>query len=65
MSADAETSVYSLLADGTTIGIRPARPDDLDAVREMHEKLSADSLYMRFFSLSPAAADWEARQALP
>ena len=60
MSADAKASVYSLLADGTTIGIRPARRDDLDAVREMHEKLSPDSLYMRFFSLSPRAADWEA-----
>jgi acyl-CoA synthetase (NDP forming)/GNAT superfamily N-acetyltransferase len=54
--------VYSLLADGTTIGIRPARPDDLDAVREMHEKMSPENLYLRFFSLSPRAADWEARR---
>ena len=65
VSADAEPSVYSLLADGTTIGIRPARPDDLDTVQEMHEKLSPDNLYMRFFSLSPSAAEWEARRALP
>ena len=62
MSADAEPSVYSLLADGTTIGIRPARPDDLDAVREMHEKMSPENLYLRFFSLSPRAAEWEARR---
>jgi acyl-CoA synthetase (NDP forming)/RimJ/RimL family protein N-acetyltransferase len=62
VSADAEPSVYSLLADGTTIGIRPARPDDLDAVREMHEKLSPENLYLRFFSLSPGAAEWEARR---
>ena len=62
MSTDAEPSVYSLLADGTTIGIRPARPDDLDAVREMHEKMSPENLYLRFFSLSPAAAEWEARR---
>src|SRR5208283_129989 len=62
VSADAEPIVYSLLADGTTIGIRPAGPDDLDAVREMHEKLSPDSLYRRFFSLSPSAAEWEARR---
>ena len=53
MSADAEPSVYALLTDGTTIEIRPARPDDLDAVRDMHEKLSPDSLYLRFFSMSP------------
>ena len=62
MSADAKTSVYSLLADGTTIGIRPARPDDLDAVREMHEKMSPENLYLRFFSLSPRAAEREARR---
>ena len=62
VSADAEPSVYSLLVDGTTIRIRPARPDDLDVVREMHEKLSPDSLYMRFFSLSPRAGEWEARR---
>jgi acyl-CoA synthetase (NDP forming)/GNAT superfamily N-acetyltransferase len=62
VSADAEPSVYALLTDGTTIEIRPARPDDLDAVRDMHEKLSPDSLYLRFFSKSPGAAEWEARR---
>ena len=62
MSADAEPSVYALLNDGTTIEIRPARPDDFDAVREMHEKLTPDSLYLRFFSLSPSAAEPEARR---
>jgi acyl-CoA synthetase (NDP forming)/GNAT superfamily N-acetyltransferase len=62
VSAEADPSVYSLLADGTTIGIRPARPEDLDAVREMHEKLSPDSLYLRFFSMSPRAAEGEARR---
>ena len=53
MSADAEPSVYALLTDGTTIEIRPARPDDFDAVRDMHAKLSPDNLYLRFFSMSP------------
>ena len=62
VSADAEPSVYALLNDGTTIEIRPARPDDFDAVREMHEKLTPDSLYLRFFSLSPSAAEPEARR---
>jgi acyl-CoA synthetase (NDP forming)/GNAT superfamily N-acetyltransferase len=62
VSADAEPSVYALLTDGTTIEIRPARPDDFDAVREMHEKLSPDSLYLRFFSMSPSACEQEARR---
>ncbi len=60
MSADAEPNVYALLTDGTTIEIRPARPDDFDAVRNMHEKLSPDSLYLRFFSMSPSAGEREA-----
>ena len=62
MTADARPSLYALLTDGTTIEIRPARPDDLDAVRDMHEKLSLDSLYLRFFSMNPSAADREARR---
>ncbi len=62
MTADAGPGVYALLTDGTTIEIRPARPDDLDAVRDMHEKLSPDSLYLRFFSMSPSAAEREARR---
>ena len=62
MSADAEPTVYALLTDGTTIEIRPARPDDLDAVRDMHKKLSPDSLYLRFFSMSPNAAEREANR---
>ena len=62
MSADIEPSVYALLTDGTTIEIRPARPDDFDAVRNMHEKLLPDSLYLRFFSMSPRAAEREARR---
>ncbi|HEX2824456.1 MAG TPA: GNAT family N-acetyltransferase [Streptosporangiaceae bacterium] len=62
MSADAGASVYALLADGTTIEIRAARPDDLDAVRSMHEKLSPDSLYLRFFTMSPSAPEREAHR---
>src|SRR5580658_7875952 len=32
--------VYALLADGTTVEIRPAGPDDFGAVKAMHEALS-------------------------
>ena len=62
MSIDAESSVYALLTDGTTVEIRPAGQDDFDPVREMHEKLSPDSLYLRFFSMSPRAATREAQR---
>jgi len=55
-------SVYALLADGTTIEIRAARPEDFAAVRELHAKMSPDNLYLRFFSMSPAAAEEEARR---
>ena len=62
MSADAEPSVYALLADGSTVEIRPARADDLDAVRDMHTKMSPDNLYLRFFGVSLVAAEQEARR---
>jgi succinyl-CoA synthetase alpha subunit/RimJ/RimL family protein N-acetyltransferase len=40
-----------VLADGGTVSLRPIRPDDADRLREMHSRLSADTVYMRFFSL--------------
>jgi acyl-CoA synthetase (NDP forming)/GNAT superfamily N-acetyltransferase len=54
--------VYALLADGTTVGIRPAGPDDFGAVKAMHEALSPDNTYLRFFNLSRMAAGTEARR---
>ena len=62
MSIQAEPSAYALLTDGTTIEIRAARPDDFDAVRDMHAKMSPDNLYLRFFSMSPLVAEQEARR---
>ena len=62
MSMHAEDSAYALLIDGATIGIRAARPEDFDAVRDMHAKMSPDNLYLRFFSMSPLAAEREARR---
>src|ERR1700677_2515948 len=53
---------YALLADGVTVLIRPARPGDLDAVRQMHEAMSQDNTYLRFFGLTRAAAGQEARR---
>ena len=62
MSAQVEPGAYALLADGTTIEIRPARPGDFDAVRDMHAKMSPGNLYLRFFGISPVAAEQEARR---
>jgi hypothetical protein len=48
-------SVYALLADGTTVEIRPAVPADFDAVKAMYEAMSPDNIYLRFFGLSRRA----------
>ncbi|HUK70722.1 MAG TPA: GNAT family N-acetyltransferase [Streptosporangiaceae bacterium] len=53
---------YALLADGTTITIRPAGPADYGPVRRLHEAMSPGNLYFRFFSMSRAAAEREARR---
>ena len=53
---------YALLADGTTITIRPAGPGDYEAVKQLHEDMSPDNLYLRFFSMSRLAAEQEARR---
>jgi len=62
VSTQAGPSTYALLTDGTTIEIRPARPDDFDAVRDLHAKMSPENLYLRFFSMSRAAGEQEARR---
>src|SRR5579863_3110300 len=54
--------VYALLADGTTVEIRLAGPDDFGAVKAMHEALSPENTYLRFFNLSRTAAGTEARR---
>jgi len=54
--------VYALLADGRTVEIRPARPTDFAAVKAMHEEMSPNNAYLRFFSLSRTAAEHEARR---
>ena len=54
--------VYALLADGTTVEIRPAGPDDFDAVLAMHEAMAPDNVYRRFFSYSRRSAETEARR---
>jgi acyl-CoA synthetase (NDP forming)/GNAT superfamily N-acetyltransferase len=53
---------YALLADGSTVEIRPAGPADFDAVKAMHEAMSPDNTYMRFFNVSRRMAETEARR---
>ena len=55
-------SVYALLTDGRTAEIRPARPGDAGAVQAMHEALSPENLYLRFFTLSRGSAEQEAQR---
>jgi acyl-CoA synthetase (NDP forming)/GNAT superfamily N-acetyltransferase len=54
--------VYALLADGTMVEIRPATPDDMDAVTAMHEAMSRENNYLRFFNFSAQACGIEARR---
>ena len=54
--------MYALLTDGSTVEVRSARRQDAEAVRAMHAAMSPDNIYLRFFSMSPSAADQEARR---
>ncbi|HTZ26609.1 MAG TPA: GNAT family N-acetyltransferase [Streptosporangiaceae bacterium] len=59
-AVDGGASAYALLADGTTIEIRAATPGDFTMVRLMHEAMSPDNAYLRFFGISKLSAEREA-----
>jgi acyl-CoA synthetase (NDP forming)/GNAT superfamily N-acetyltransferase len=61
-AAASGASTYALLTDGSTVEIRPAGPQDAAAVRDMHAAMSPDNMYLRFFSVSPHAAEREAQR---
>ena len=42
-----------VLADGGTARIRPSRPDDEPSLLALYERLSDESIYLRFFSPVP------------
>ena len=41
-----------VLRDGSTLRLRPVRPDDGEALRGLYDRLSRDSLYLRHFTLA-------------
>jgi acetyl coenzyme A synthetase (ADP forming)-like protein len=41
-----------VVRDGSTIRLRPVRPDDAEALRNLHRRLSPDSQHFRFFGLA-------------
>jgi acyl-CoA synthetase (NDP forming)/GNAT superfamily N-acetyltransferase len=55
-------ATYALLTDGSTVEVRAARGQDHEAVRAMHAAMAPENIYLRFFSMSPNAAEGEARR---
>jgi GNAT superfamily N-acetyltransferase len=45
------------LRDGSTIGLRPIRSDDVGRLKAFHGRLSRDSIFFRFFSPLPVLTD--------
>jgi acetyltransferase len=50
------------LADGTQIVIRPIRPDDAEELQAAFQRLSMESIYLRFLFIKKELTDEEARQ---
>jgi acetyltransferase len=49
------------LKDGTQVVIRPIRPDDADHLQETFQRLSMESIYLRFLSFKKELPDEEAK----
>ncbi len=50
------------LKDGTQVVIRPIRPDDAEELQAAFQRLSMESIYLRFLSVKKELADAEAKQ---
>jgi len=53
----AEWAMDAVLADGSTVHLRPIQPTDGAALRHFHERLSAETVYLRFFGPRPTLPD--------
>ncbi|UGQ09351.1 GNAT family N-acetyltransferase [Yinghuangia sp. ASG 101] len=49
----ASTGMWLLLSDGTEVLLRPGRADDVDEVQDMHDRCSAESRRLRYFTAIP------------
>lgn len=65
MTDDASTrpTVHALLADGTTVCIRPVTPGDHDQLEGLYEEMSPENLRLRFFAASRRSAAMAADRA--
>jgi acyl-CoA synthetase (NDP forming)/GNAT superfamily N-acetyltransferase len=52
-----DRSADVLLSDGTTVHLRPIRPDDATAIVAMHSRFSERTRYLRYFSPYPRIPD--------
>ncbi len=50
-----------LLRDGSTLHLRPIKPDDVKSLLEFHKRLSPRSIYFRFFSPLPELGEERAK----
>ncbi|MFL6072097.1 MAG: GNAT family N-acetyltransferase [Mycobacteriales bacterium] len=57
MATTTSPSVRALLADGQVAAIREIVPDDREALRDLHARMSERSLFLRFFSLGTHGPD--------
>ena len=48
-----------VLSDGSTVRLRPIRPDDGDRIVEFHGRQSPESIYFRYFTPHPRLSDEE------
>jgi len=65
MTNDALTwpMAHALLADGTTVCIRPVHQGDHDQLQGLYEEMSPDNLRLRFFAASHRSAEMAADRA--
>ncbi|MFF3201057.1 GNAT family N-acetyltransferase [Streptomyces sp. NPDC002962] len=56
-------TVHALLADGTTVCIRPALPGDHEQLQGFYEEMSPENLRLRFFAASRRSAAMAADRA--
>ncbi|MFI9152588.1 GNAT family N-acetyltransferase [Streptomyces sp. NPDC053367] len=56
-------TAHALLADGTTVCIRPVEPGDHEQVQGLYEEMSPENLRLRFFAVSRRSAATAADRA--